>query len=64
MVVEQAHGSCAVFHRLHPMYGVTMVGQRAMLRQCRHLFNLSVEDKTLLKLQKRAAQLEGRDPRK
>ena len=52
--VEQAHGSCAVLHRAHPMYGSAMISTRAMLHQARHFF---VQDPYGRAAERRAAKL-------
>jgi hypothetical protein len=45
--VEQAHGSCAVIHRQHPMYSVDTLAHRALVHQCRHLFVKDPEEQRL-----------------
>jgi hypothetical protein len=62
--VEQAHGSCAVLHRLHPLYGPDMICKRGLIHQCRHLFQTSPEEKRAQRLAAQTAALAAKQPQK
>ena len=49
--VEQAHGSMAVIHKLHPLLSRTVLAHRTMVRQCRTLFQTTEKEKSLAKLE-------------
>ena len=60
--VEQAHGSCAVIHRQHPMYSLDTLAHRALVHQCRHLFVKDPEERKLDKQQAVVDALKKKQP--
>ena len=62
--VEQARGSTASTHKLHPMMDSEMTAQRAMLHMSRALFFPDAEDRCVLNLEKVIERLRRKQPRK
>ena len=64
-VVEQGHGSAAVVHRTHRLYGPLVLSSRSMLHMMRCLLPGSpTADKEMAQKQKKVAQLEAKAPGK
>jgi hypothetical protein len=62
--VEQAHGSCAVLHRAHPMYGSAMISTRAMLHQARRFFVQDPGGRAAERRASKLVRLEKKQPQK
>ena len=45
---EQAHGSTASIHKLHPVMGSEMIARRSMLHMSRALFRPDAEDRCVV----------------
>ena len=66
---EQAHGSTASTHKLHPVMGSEMIARRSMLHVSRSLFLPDAEDRCVMNLQvierwrrKQPRKMSGRQP--
>jgi hypothetical protein len=62
VAVEQAHGSIALIHRMHPRLGTKTMCTRAMLHQIRALHHVSSEERARQGLEKKRAALVRRRP--
>lgn len=51
--VEQAHGSLAVVHKFHRLYGADQLAKRAMVHQARHYFTVSDDERRIRKHRER-----------
>lgn len=64
MTVEQAHGSLACIHRLHPTLSVGVLAHRAMIHQCRHMFHQPMEEREIARADQKAVALRKKMPQK
>lgn len=62
--VEQAHGSCAVLHRMHPTYTAETLVFRALVHNCRDLFAIDPEERRLAKKHAQLEALKRKQPEK
>ena len=62
--VEQAHGSMAVIHRLHPTMSARVLTHRAMLHQCRSMFEKPADAKRIERAEGKAEKLRNRMPQR
>jgi hypothetical protein len=64
VTVEQAHGSMAAIHRLHPTMSSEVLAHRTMVHQCRNLFNKTQEAKEIERAEQKAEALRSRMPQR
>ena len=64
VTVEQAHGSMAAIHRLHPTFSSGVLAHRTMVHQCRNFFNKPQEEKAIERVEQKAEALRSKMPQR
>lgn len=62
--VEQAHGSCGIMHKFHPLYTGGQLAQRSFLHQCRHILVPHADQRTQSRLERSLQGVRDRRPQK